>query len=188
MKRGLSLGARVGVAAPFGNAVSSTAGTGVSEANTSALLLPLWLDVAYRFTPRWHVNGFFQAADALSGSVCTNGCGGYDLRFGLEAEYHFAPSKNADGRVGVGAGYEILHTSTSLASTAYRGPEWFMMETGVDIRPGGRGSFRWGPFGALTFGEYDHVRQVSSGTDVSLSPSETIHAWLFLGVRGRYDL
>jgi hypothetical protein len=198
-RHGFTFDVRIGFAAPFGNAVISSSqmgqqATGIAEANTSALLLPLWLDAIYRITPRWHAGLYFQIADAFSGATCSNGCGGYDVRFGLAGEYHFAPARKADGWVGLGAGYEILHTSTSNAqvasssvTTAYRGFEFGMLQAGVDLRAG-QGAVRWGPFTALTLAQYDHVRQISSAADISITPTESIHLWFFVGLRGSYDL
>jgi hypothetical protein len=197
-RRGLAFNLRLGLAAPFGNAVLTSTqmgqpASGVSEANTSALLLPLWIEGAYRFTRNWRAGLYFQIADAFSGSTCTNGCGGYDVRFGVDGEYHFAPHRKVDGWIGLGAGYEILHTSTtaplatSSVTTVYRGFEFGMVQAGADIRSGG-GAFRWGPFAALTLAQYDHVRQISQGADISITPNESMHLWFFIGMRGSYDL
>jgi hypothetical protein len=192
-RRGLWFAVRLGLAAPFGDAVRSSSaqgqpGAGVSESNTSALLLPLWFDAGYRFTPRWRAGLYFQIADALSGSICSTGCGGYDVRFGISGEHHFAPHRKTDGWVGIGAGYEILHTSTSSPSvtTAYRGFEFGMVQLGADVRA--RGGLRWGPFAAMTLAEYDHVRQISATSDISITPLQTMHLWFFIGLRGTYDL
>ena len=191
-RRGFAFAVRTGIAAPLGNALVATTqmgGTGgpVSQASTSALLLPLWIDAAYRITPRWHAGLYFQIADALSGTACGGGCGGYDVRFGAAGEHHFGPARTADGWLGLGAGYEILHTSTPSLTTAYRGFEFGMAQAGVDIRSG-RGAFRWGPFAALTLAQYDHVRQISPVSDISITPNEAMHFWFFIGLRGTYDL
>jgi hypothetical protein len=200
-RRGLTFGLRLGLAAPVGNALVTkppppgattfgTAGppTGVLEANTSALLLPLWVDLAYRITKHWRAGGYFQIADAFSGSQCTS-CGGYDVRFGIDGEYHFTPGRKTDGWMGLGTGYEILHVDLSQSNlvTAYRGFEFASGAMGLDIH-GGQGGFRWGPYTAVTLAEYNHVRQISSTSDISFTPSEAVHLWFFIGLRGSYDL
>jgi hypothetical protein len=190
VKRGLALGLRLGFALPVGTAAGAAqkGAPGVSQSSTVGIMLPLWLDAGYRFNQRWYAGAYFQMGYASSGGSCGSGCSGYDVRFGLGAEYHAAPTTRSDGWFGMGAGYEILHQSQTNVTTAYRGAELAALMAGLDVRVG-QGSMRLGPFGGVALGVYDHLRELSSNSDVAIEiPNVGVHGWIFAGVRGRYDL
>lgn len=198
LQRGFTLVARIAAGVPAGTTAgrsnvgpggipTGTPGTGIDQTETAGLMLAaVGVDAAYRITPSFHLGGYFQAGFDTGGFLC--GCTGYDLRFGVDAELHLAPRAHGDGWIGLGTGYEILHTGQSTLSTAYRGFEFGSASAGVDFRTR-TPAFRVGPYGGLAIGEYNHIHQVSPTSDVSTSlPSQAIHAWAFVGIRGRFDL
>jgi hypothetical protein len=188
-RRGLSFGLRFTLNIPTGATADSTTGS-IPQHDTTGIGLGVGVDLAYRLTPRWYVGGYFQSAYDFSGSTCSNSCTGYDLRFGLDVEHHFAPGSGRDLWVGVGGGYEVLHAGGSNLTTTYRGLEFMMLEVGDDLRLGDSNG-RLGPFVGVAGGEYQHISQTSGPppTEASLSiPNKAVHVWIILGVRGRYDL
>ena len=131
-------------------------------------------------------------ADAAGGEAS---CSTSDIRLGLQVGYHFAPSASLDPWIAGGIGYEIYSFSLSASvgdqslttSLDARGFEYGNLQTGLDFRIDEH--FRAGPFLGLTFASYDQVGASCSGDCVSEDVSQdiddqSIHEWLFLGVRG----
>jgi opacity protein-like surface antigen len=187
---------------------------GVHLSDASSGALPLLVDVGWRIVPELYVGVYGQYAPVFlktyaltcpSGSSCT----AQDWRFGVEADYHFLPRSTLDPYVGLGAGYEILHTSlrgvtlvpqgegfvlaTVQESITDRGWEFVSLTAGLDWRfceSLGAGLFVLG-----TLGEYNV--QAASGTATSGMQQEPLsflpiqiapHALAFVGLRGTFNL
>jgi len=220
--RDASLGRRDATRTGFqaGVRVAYTDGVGVvykgvhlSDASSGAL--PLLVDVGWRIAPELYVGVYGQYAPVFlktyaltcpSGSSCT----AQDWRFGVEADYHFAPRFTLDPYVGLGVGYEVLHTSlrgvtpvlqgnnlllaTVQESFTDRGWEFVALTSGLDWRF--CESLGAGIFWLVTVGEYNV--QAASGTATSPGmPQETLsfapiqfapHALVFVGLRGTFNL
>jgi len=197
------IGVRVGYGVPLGTAFS------VRDATTGILqdaklsdeikgMIPLSIDIGYRFDPNWYLGGFFQYGIGFipNNSGCSNGisCSTSDLRFGLTVRYHFLPSQMFDPWFGIGAGYEILHESASGTlfgvpfdvSGSVSGFEFGHAQAGVDIALSSM--FSIGPFAEFTIGQYSSSsgsasaggQQASSSTSID---NKTLHEWLIFGLR-----
>jgi opacity protein-like surface antigen len=184
IESGLRLGLRTGVALPFGSAFT---GSG-SLSDTITAYVPLRIDVGYRFARHFYVGVDGQLA-AIVPAGCTAGftCSGTDTRIGVMVAYHFAPGGPFDPHVGVGTGYEVLHTSRSIDSAAVditaRGFELLDLEAGGDVRLGR--AWRIGPVLSGSMGRFTSV--AVNGTP-STDYATAIHAWAMLGFRGAFDL
>jgi opacity protein-like surface antigen len=187
---------------------------GVHLSDASSGALPLLVDVGWRIAPELYVGVYGQYAPVFlktyaltcpSGSSCT----AQDWRFGVEADYHFLPRSTLDPYVGLGVGYEILHTSlrgvtlvqqggTFMVATVQesftdRGWEFVSLTAGLDWRfceSLGAGLFVLG-----TLGEYNV--QAASGTATTSTQQDTLsfapipiapHALAFVGLRGSFNL
>jgi hypothetical protein len=190
---GIEFGVRVGYGIPLG-----TAGDNASFSDVIKGMVPFWADIGYRFDPNWYVGGFFQFGLGFLPSntqLCGTGgvsCSLNDLRFGLNAHYHFLPAETLDPWVGVGAGYEILNLSASAtgvsASASTRGFEFGNVQLGLDFKISP--AFAVGPFATFTIAQFSNNSASINGQDVA-SPGYTnkgIHEWLVFGVRGVFDL
>jgi opacity protein-like surface antigen len=181
---GLRLGLRTGVALPFGSAFT---GSG-SLSDTITGYVPLRIDVGFRFARRFYVGVDGQLA-AIVPAGCTGGftCSGTNTRIGVMVAYHFAPGGTFDPHVGVGTGYEVLHTSRSIDGAAVditaRGFELLDLEAGGDVRLGG--AWRIGPVLSGSMGRFTSV--AVNGTP-STDYETATHAWAMLGIRGAFDL
>jgi opacity protein-like surface antigen len=187
---------------------------GVHLSDASSGALPLLVDVGWRIAPELYVGVYGQYAPVFlktyaltcpSGSTCT----AQDWRFGVEADYHFLPGLRLDPYVGLGVGYEVLHTSlrgvtlvpdgdtfvlaTLQESITDRGWEFVSLTAGLDWRfceSLGAGLFVLG-----TLGEYNV--QAASGTVTSGMQQQALsflpiqiapHALAFVGIRGTFNL
>jgi hypothetical protein len=197
---GFTIGARVGYALPMGT-VAKDANTPDLSRNYSGLF-PFWADIGYRINPRWYVGGYFQFAIAgTAGDVCNRAANGgscsssgTDIRFGALARYAFPPGKkNLSPWIGVSTGYEIASMSTTAGSntsdTSVKGWEFIGLHLGVDYRPTPELSI--GPMIMASFGQYQSYSSSGSNNGASNSGdfnNTALHEWIFLGLRGQYDL
>lgn len=181
---GLRFGLRSGVALPFGSAFT---GSG-SLSDTITGYFPLRIDIGYRIARHFYVGVDGQLA-AVVPAGCTTGftCSGTDTRVGVMVAYHFAPSSTFDPHVGIGTGYEVLHTSRSIDGAGVditaRGFEMLDLEAGADVRPAR--AWRIGPVLSGSMGRFTSV--AVNGT-TSTDYATAIHAWAMLGIRGAFDL
>ena len=111
--RGLQVGARVGYALGTGVVYS---GLKLSDSSNGAL--PIIVDVGWRALPQLYVGLYGQFAPVFTKTnpvSCPSGfdCNAQDWRFGLQADYHFVPRSRIDPYIGIGGGYEVLHTTVS---------------------------------------------------------------------------
>jgi hypothetical protein len=162
-------------------------------------LVPVWADAGYRVNRHIYVGAYFQFALAsTSGDVCMRDAGGAscsssgtDIRFGVTARYAFSPDARFDPWVGAGFGYEMLHLSETTgpvsSDLSTRGFELFNLQLGGDyaLAPG----VTVGPFVMLGMGQYGSYDYSRGGQSLSGDFTQTgLHEWLFLGLRGQYDL
>jgi len=204
--RGPQLGARFGYAAGFGVVYS-----GLTVQDGSHGALPIIVDVGWRFLPQLYVGLYGQYAPVLTrnnANWCPDGydCSAQDWRFGAQADWHFVPRSRFDPYLGIGAGYEILHTTvngtmtvptplgaaqgTASAGIIDRGWELAALTLGFDARVDRY--FGIGPFVTVSLNEYNvHTGTQSltvAGTQVVNGPvaqvSHGMHEFLMAGVRG----
>jgi hypothetical protein len=115
-----------------------------------------------------------------------------DLRFGLNAHYHFLPAETFDPWLGVGAGYEIMNLSASApgasVSASTRGFEFGNVQLGLDFKISP--AFAVGPFATFTIAQFSDISASLNGQDVPTGgyTNKGIHGWLIFGVRGVFDL
>jgi hypothetical protein len=183
------LGARAGYALPLGSALD-----GVKLGTVADGQVPLWIDAGLRLDPHWYVGAYGQIGYVLpADGLCAAGasCSGTDVRIGLQAQYSFLPAARLDPWIGVGAGYEWLHVSESLGERSIgatlHGFELLNLQAGADYHVSNGLSV--GPFAALSFGQY--ANEAISAGGLERSPSignPSVHEWLTLGLRGRFDL
>jgi hypothetical protein len=175
----IELGLRLGYAAPLGNGEQDTAMVNLTFGH-----IPLQLDLGYRFGPRWFAGAYAQYGQVfIKGCGADESCSGYDLRFGLQGQYHFAPAASFDPWLGLGAGYEVFHAAASASggnlSTDSKGFELANLSGGASFKVSD--SFALGPLASLTLGEYSKVGDRAI-------PDKAMHLWLFGGLRGVFDV
>jgi hypothetical protein len=197
----LELGARTGVALPFGSVAS---GSQLSDSIDAQI--PVQIDLGFRPDPHLFIGAYGSYGFLLPASgVCQGGsCSGSDVRAGLEAQFHFRPGRRFDPWLGVGTGYEWLHlaswspgkvqdgidTSTD-ANLTLRGWEIVNAQAGLDYAL--CTGVRVGPFVGFSIGEFENASQSytvrgiehASSTDIQQT---ALHEWLTLGLRGSFDL
>jgi len=203
---GPQLGARIAYAAGAGSVYS-----GLSVASSSNGALPMQIDLGWRIMPLLHVGVYGQYAPVFLETnplSCPEGfsCSAQDWRFGIQADFHPLPLSRWDPYVGVGMGYEILHTgvdgTTNVptpsgtvpaavdASVVDRGWEFATLTFGFDYRV--NDLLGIGPFISGSLNRYDsHTgtrNVVVSGTLVSSTQVESVdhvmHEIFMIGLRG----
>lgn len=193
--QGVVFSGRVGFGFPSGDFAGygfANASTPLSDAVSSKI--PIWLELGYRFTPMVWGTLFLELAPAnVNSSACNPGfdCSASDVRFGLEVQLHLLPHQQLDPWLGLGFGAEFLNFKvTGPAPTLeqrYSGWEFPLVEGGLDVAVSPR--FAFGPYAALSFGQYTGYRE----TDAGLTQSTDIHdrarhSWFQLGVKATVKL
>jgi outer membrane protein W len=122
-------------------------------------------------------------------------CSGHDIRIGINVQYHFRAKTSVDPWVGLGFGYEWLHTEGSgpggSISQTFRGFEIPGLQLGVDFEVDT--SVKLGPFIGYSIGRYAQGSVTAKNALVDTSADKGIantasHQWLFLGVRGVFNI
>ena len=172
--------------------------------------LGLGFDAAYRFHPQLSVGiytnpvfGLSEPSGCPDAASCTVAGG----QAGVEARYRFlAYEARAEPWASVGLGIDVLqrketvttHSSGVIfSSTSTAEKEWFLygptalLQLGLDLRLSGAVSL--GPWAGLGVGKYlgtkyrsrlnSEILDESSG-----AASEPVHTWIFLGVRGAFEI
>jgi hypothetical protein len=207
--RGLQLGARFGYGGGTGIVYS---GLSVTDASNGGL--PIIVDLGVRALPQLYVGLYGQFAPIFTKNnpvSCPDGfdCTTQQWRFGVEADYHFVPRSKLDPYIGLGSGYEILHTSVNgtvpvptplgtatgnvHAGIIDRGWEFANLTLGFDARL--NHVVGVGPFVSASISEYgvhDGTQVVAvGGTTVSNTPipevTHGVHELYFAGVRGTFN-
>jgi hypothetical protein len=207
--RGLQFGARIGYA--YGSGIVYS---GFSLPDGSSGAMPLIGDLGWRFLPQLYVGLYGQYAPVFTKTnavECFDGfnCATQDYRFGIQVDYHPVPRSRFDPYVGLGGGYEILHTRVSGptvvptpggfvpahvdVSAIDRGWEYFSVIVGFDgrIDP----AVGLGLFASFSLSEYNvhtGTQTVSvGGTTVSSGPipdrNHGMHEIYIAGVRGTFN-
>jgi hypothetical protein len=203
------VGLRLGYAVPMGKTDDDSDMT-----DSVSGQIPIWLDLGLRLTPNVMLGLYGQYGFGITGGdlgdLCDQqetaasavgvdfGCSVTDVRFGVQAHYHFQPKGEIDPWIGMGFGYEWLTfgisaegngQSASLSSTG-KGFELVNLQLGLDVLAAP--SFGVGPFFAFTVGQYDSYSNDCSGSincatfgaaDGDID-NKALHQWLYFGVRG----
>ncbi len=163
-----------------------------------AIAYPLQLDVFYRPRPGLHVGGYVSYSFASVGGAVLNicsrdelSCSGGTFRIGIEGTYRLgevAPKLSSWAGAGFGWEWSSFTQSNAFArfEARFRGPE-LRLQAGIEYQASVK--FAIGPYLSASFGTYTSV--LSSATRF---PGEhvpihsTLHEWISVGLRGRYDL
>jgi len=179
-RTGLEVGFRTGIAFPTGSVMSGT-----SLSTFVSIEFPFWLSLGYRFTENVYV-GIYGQYGFLTTSSCGQGesCSAYDVRGGIDLQYHLRPRGDLDPWIGYGAGYEQLglgaSSSEGSGSVHFDGFELANVQAGMDWRV--TRALTLGPFGTFSVGEYSSA---SNGTSSPSVTQTTMHEWLTLGLRAQ---
>ena len=202
---GISIGVRAGYALPLGSA-TGVAGDELSKSFSG--MIPLQIELGWRFSPQFYAGGFFQygftslASEFKANNGCDQSgvsCSSSDLRFGVDVVFTIAPYATVIPWVGVGAGYELAKLGFSQGGQSvdvtFKGWEFAHVSIGADYRVSPL--FRIGPFVSLSFGQFQsfdtNLDQTTNPPTVG--PNRTVdvqekalHEWLQLGIKGTFDL
>jgi hypothetical protein len=206
---GLQLGARVGYGAGSGKVY-----TGLTIHDASGGSVPVVIDVGARILPKLYAGLYGSWAEIFTknnpvGCPGELDCKTQQWRFGVQFDFHWNPTSRLDPYVGLGGGYEILHThiaggiqipsvlgtipGTTDTSIIDRGWEFATLTIGADVRLS-RG-VAIGPVGSASIAEYG----VHSGTEtVSIAGRQVaqmppapvqhgVHELYFAGIRGTFN-
>jgi len=213
---GVALGVRTGYGIPLGSTAgrtsSSASGAGAQAATTNTSSapalsdtisgqVPIWLDLGYRVNAHLYLGLFGSYGFGLAPTDLCKGitCSVSDIRFGLNAHWHFLPDGTFDPWVGLGIGYEILGLSaeqtqagqTATAHTRIAGLEVANLQVGADYKVSP--AFGIGPMLTASLAQYSDLSVEVKGPGFDRSSSGTFsdktwHSWLFFGVRGELDV
>lgn len=192
---GVEVGLRAGYGIPMG---SATGADGADQSKFVKSLIPIQLDALYMINPNIRVGiyamyGFGSAGDQFN-QTCQGGvsCSLKDMRFGVQAHYHFMPDQTIDPWVGLGVGYEIGSFSASAngqdAGVSFSGLEFLNIQGGADYKV--MPNLGVGPFAMFSLGQYGSCSfsgALSSQGDCKIDKT-AMHEWLTIGIRGAYDI
>jgi hypothetical protein len=208
----LHLALRTGFGVPFGSYARVRQTATFSDTQVNRIgddthgVIPLWVDVGYRFSPQLMAGIYFMyglvlpkrapESDPLGGG-CPDGvdCFANGIRFGVQAQYSFAPGSFASPWLGLGLGYERISSQLKGqllgfridSSSTHGGPELLHLQAGVDLQPAPQ--LRIGPFGAISGMRYTRCSAELAGETVACRVSEGAwHGWVMVGVRGALEL
>lgn len=207
----LHLGLRTGFGLPLGKYADVQSLAGVRDEDNAIGddthgVIPLWLDVGYRLDERLMLGAYVvygvvlpktaPSNDPLGGG-CPEGmdCFASGVRFGVQAQYSFAPGAPLNPWLGVAVGYEWINSQLEgellsfpfEASTTYSGPDLLQLQAGADVRLAG--PFSLGPFVAGSAMRYTRCSLTLGGEESRCElPDGGWHGWLVFGVRGIVEL
>jgi hypothetical protein len=189
---GVEIAARLGYGVPFGNVQShKSVGGSVGDPLDQTIegMIPIAIDAGYRFGPRWFAGIFFAFAPGLLGDALDAQCNGvgcqlFDLRAGMDVQFHVSPARLWDPWFGVGAGYESLGVTFAGAGPSIwaSGFELVNLQAGLDARLDAFHAI--GPFVTLTTAEYVWKDPLPSSSGFA---ETSLHEWLIFGVRAVFD-
>ena len=199
---GVSFGVRAGYALPMGSVAKDQLLGGANDLSKQASgMIPLGVDLGYRLDPNWYIGAAFTFGFvSTSGDICNRlapgipGCSssGTSIRIGPTIKYTFSPQAKLAPWVGVGAAYEVLNTSVTVANqsgdSTIKGWEYFNAQLGADYRVMPQATV--GPMIGFSVGQYNsYSASRSNGFSQSGDFNQTaLHHWVFIGLQGRYDL
>lgn len=187
---GLELGARLGYGIPMGDAVKDSK---LSDAYSGQI--PIQIDVGYRINPNIYAGAYFMYGIGLMNSDKCKDCSGSDMRFGVQAQYHIMPAETFDPWIGLGVGYEIASSKSSVTvlgqtfdgKFSTKGMEFVNISVGGDYKLSP--NLAIGPFATFAIGQYSSTSSDLNGkTSDDDITDKALHQWLLLGVRGSFRL
>jgi len=202
---GFEAGLRLGVGLPVGNAGKDAFGQQRKVSDLVTWRTPIWVDVTYRVSPGASYGLYAQFGVGGNGDACVGKCDWSDLRIGAQGQWRFNPGAEAEPWLGLGIGYEALGLQTLLSvpnvdnpsdenfpvrvKERLGGPE-LLLQGGLQLRV--ENALQLGPFVAASLGSYlgDRYRcdYVPTACPVGSSvDGSAFHAWLGVGVSGRYS-
>ncbi|MCL2450019.1 MAG: hypothetical protein FWD17_13815 [Polyangiaceae bacterium] len=212
------IGPQIGVRVGYGLG-SGSVYRGLPLHTASDGAVPIIVDLGWRFIPELYAGLYGQFGPVVTRNnpaSCPGdaSCSSQDWRFGIEVDYHFLPRTRLDPYVGLGSGYEILHTHVTAntlvpmdagpvpARTTVglidRGWEFAALTLGMDARA--CSSFGIGPFVSASIGEYNvHTGNMSTSVLTPAGPvlvqstpvpgvSHGTHELYIFGVRGTFNM
>lgn len=169
---GISLGLRAGYALPLGEGAKDRK---MSDVYSGAI--PFQLDALYHVTPNIGV-GLYFSYGIVSLKNAPDGVSASWLKYGVQAQYRLNPGE-ATPWFGLGLGLESVTSSGGGGSSTISGIEFAHLMAGYDFKVADK--LNVGPFADFSLGQYSSVE----GNDIA---EKAMHEWLFLGLRGTYDL
>jgi hypothetical protein len=189
----VSLGARLGYGFGFGK-VGGTLGMDDWLKDQ----IPIQVDALFRVNPRLALGAYFSHGFARPfgelRDICDlpdADCGGRVQRLGLQAQLRIAERGRYEPWAGAGIGYEWNRLDApdvgGRVEVTYKGWEFLHLQGGVDYRVAPR--LLVGPFLLFSLTQYGEG-EVSGDFGRGDGPIDrtTMHEWLMLGIRGRFDL
>ena len=181
-RRGFAMALRTGWGIPQGQLVE-----GFDLARASVGIVPVWLDLGYRFNKHLLVGIYAQYAFGIV-RRCPGDlpCNASDVRFGFQAQWHFSAREDVDRWVGIGSGFEIYDEDVAGMTQRFGGYEFVHLQAGEDFSLGHR--FGLGPFVAWTLGQFTGVQRGPSDSrlqDFDIT-KRALHSWVILGLRFSY--
>ena len=187
----ISIGLRVGYALALGNVAKDSK---MSDSFKGAI--PFTLDALFRVTRAFRVGLYGSYALVSLGDAAKRGAdlSGSWLKYGLELQYHISPEASMNPWVGYGIGLESVKASGSISgitvSQAINGIEFAHLMAGLDFKA--TSALSVGPFVDFSLGQYSSTKLEVNGTEIPGSRGDikdkAMHMWLYLGLRGNYDL
>lgn len=185
MGTGLEAGTRIGYARPTG---------GISRQDdlslASAVAVPVFVDVGYRWSPSLYAGGFVQFAHAFVNeddwkicAVVYHSCSITMIRLGIDLRHRFWPDRQLSPWLGAGMGYEFMSLNSHarvlgespdeslrevVVRTTWQGPEVLHLDAGADVRVG---PVFLGPFLSASLARYSSER--TSWSEAAPSDSRT---------------
>jgi len=208
---GVHLALRTGFGLPLGRYADVRTLAGFRDSDVNSLgddthgVIPLWLDAGYWLDAHVLLGAYFMyglvlpktasVTDPLGGG-CPEGldCNASGLRFGIQAQYRFAPGHSMSPWVGLGLGYEWISSriegelfSTRFeAATTHSGPDLLQLQGGVDFALAE--AVGLGPFAALSAMQYTTCSLELAGENNECELEDrSWHGWLVFGVRGSFE-
>ncbi|HKO48740.1 MAG TPA: hypothetical protein VJV79_13505 [Polyangiaceae bacterium] len=184
---GFQMALRTGLSIPFGEAVKNE-----NLNDLSSIQVPLVVDIGGKPIPELFLGGYLGLGyGGPSGALrewCSTestSCTSVDLRFGVQAQYHFLPGGAVNPWLGYGIGYESLavsrNTGRSSGSLDLGGLEFAHFMGGADFRISR--VFGLGPFIDLSLGKFSSISNDTSFSSTSGAAQHSTHGWLMLGAR-----
>jgi hypothetical protein len=187
----VTLGARVGYAFGIGDVFAAT-GTdpamGMSEWTKGQI--PFQLDGLFRLSEKVAVGAYLAYGIGQAGDSCDYpgaDCTARVTRLGAQGTYTFSTGGKFVPWAGVGIGYEWNSIEDAGDKATFKGWEYLNLQLGGDVKLGGK--FSAGPYAMVSIGRYADVEVETSGIGLGVEiPDKSVHAWIGLGLRGKFDL